>query len=110
MHSHFCLVRYHTQSHSDIISSDYLSLDLLIFFSSQGDFECCEADDDDLVPDSEIVFKGSSHVPSPGVASPPLDPKIQNLARQMQQAGDALYQQYEGRVEVIPIVCQFLCD
>ena len=66
--------------------------------------ECYEADEDDLQPDSEIIAKSSVGVPPPGVSA---DPKIQQLALQMQQAGDALYKQYEGRVEVIrEVICR----
>ena len=51
-----------------------------------------------MVPDSEIVTKGPA--PLPGEVQPSSDPTIQKLAVQMQQAGDALYKQYEGKVEV----------
>lgn len=63
--------------------------------------ESDEADEDDVVPDS---------MPAPGnsVAPPSVtfegtestaDPEIQRLARQMQQAGDALCTTYKGRFE-----------
>lgn len=63
--------------------------------------ESDEADEDDMVPDS---------MPPPGnpVAPPSVtfertqstaDPEIQRLARQMQQAGDALCMTYKGRFE-----------
>lgn len=63
--------------------------------------ESDEADEDDMVPDS---------MPPPGIpVTPPsvtfertqstADPEIQRLARQMQQAGDALCMTYKGRFE-----------
>lgn len=62
--------------------------------------ECCEAEED-LVPDSEIITKGSPLQPSLEGEQHSSDPTIQKLARKMQQAGDAIYTRYEGRVTVI---------
>ena len=53
-----------------------------------------------MVPDSEIITKGAAPPPLPGEPQQSSDPAIQRLALQMQKAGDALYKQYEGRVEV----------
>lgn len=64
---------------------------------ARGVQECCEAEED-LVPDSEIITKGSPLQPSLEGEQPSSDPTIQKLARKMQQAGDAIYTRYEGRV------------
>lgn len=62
--------------------------------SKRGAVECDEAEEDDLVTDSEVIVKGSN-----GVTPPPKDPKLTELAQQMQQAGDALYERYGSRVD-----------
>lgn len=66
--------------------------------------ECSESyEEDDMVPDSQIMEKGYAEsrtpLPATGVEQP-ADPTIQKLAHQMQLAGDALTKQYEGRVMV----------
>ena len=66
-----------------------------------------------MVTDSEIISKGSSHDHPASfevTQKPAADPKIQRLALQMQQAGDALTTQYKGRIEVhgIPVFVQSL--
>lgn len=70
--------------------------------------ECCEAEED-LVPDSEIITKGSPLQPSPEGEQHSSDPTIQKLARKMQQAGDAICTRYEGRVTVINYITFCTC-
>ena len=68
-----------------------------------GAIESDEAEQDDLVPDCEVHAKGFHMVPSPPAPEAvrqPQDPQFAKLAQQMQQAGDALYQRYGGRVDV----------
>jgi len=67
-----------------------------------GAIESNEAEEDDVVPDCEVVMKGFHALPSPPVPQAvrqPQDPNITKLAQQMQQAGDALYDQYGARVD-----------
>lgn len=67
---------------------------------SRGPCECDEADEDDLVTDSEVAEKSSSNVVLPQPEPVPTqNPELTRLAHQMQQAGDALYQQYGDRVD-----------
>lgn len=61
-----------------------------------------------MVPDSEIITKGASPPPLPGEVQQSSDPAIQRLALQMQKAGDALYNQYELRVEVSYYMYNFI--
>ncbi|XP_068711800.1 uncharacterized protein [Montipora foliosa] len=64
-------------------------------------YENNEADEDDMVPDNmQAPGNVADHTPVMfGDVQGSPDPKIQKLALQMQQAGDALYKQYERRVE-----------
>lgn len=80
----------------------YVFLICVTIFHS-GAIESDEAEQDDVVPDCEVRAKGFHMVPSPPVPEAvrqPQDPQIAELAQQMQQAGDALYQQYGDRVDV----------
>lgn len=64
--------------------------------------ESDEADEDDVVPDSLQIAQGNPVAPSPVTferTQSTADPEIQRLARQMQQAGDALCTDYKGRFE-----------
>lgn len=64
--------------------------------------ESNEADEDDMVPDSVQIAQGNPVAPSPVTferTQSTADPEIQRLARQMQQAGDALCKTYKGRFE-----------
>jgi len=72
-----------------------------------GAIESNEAEEDDVVPDCEVVMKGFHAVPSPPVPQAvrqPQDPNITKLAQQMQQAGDALIDRYGARVDVSAFV------
>lgn len=61
-----------------------------------------------MVPDSVQIAQGNPVAPSPVTferTQSTADPEIQRLARQMQQAGDALCTTYKGRFEV----CHYPC-
>lgn len=62
--------------------------------------ESDEADEDDMVPDSVQIAQGNPVAPVTFERTQSTaDPEIQRLARQMQQAGDALCTTYKGRFE-----------
>jgi len=74
-----------------------------------GAIESDEAEEDDVVPDCEVVMKGFHAVPSPPVPQAvrqPQDPNMTKLAQQMQQAGDALCNRYGARVDVSALICE----
>lgn len=80
----------------------YIALLLISFVL--GVRECSESyEEDDMVPDSQIMEKGPAEsrtpLPATGVEQP-ADPTIQKLAHQMQLAGDALTSQYGRHVTV----------
>lgn len=80
----------------------YITLSSISFVL--GVKECSESDEeDDMVPDSQIMEKGYAEsrtpLPARGVEQP-ADPTIQKLAHQMQLAGDALTTQYGRHVTV----------
>ena len=72
-----------------------------VTFFHPGAIESDEAEQDDVVPDCEVISKGFHIVPSPpGAVRQPQDPQVVKLAQQMKQAGDALYERYGDRVDV----------
>ena len=80
----------------------YITLSSISFVL--GVRECSESyEEDDMVPDSQIMEKGPAESKTPlqaTVVGRPADPTIQKLAHQMQLAGDALTSQYGSRVTV----------
>lgn len=80
----------------------YITLSSISFVL--GVKECSESyEEDDMVPDSQIMEKGyaESRTPLPATGVDQLaDPTIQKLAHQMQLAGDALTTQYGRHVTV----------